>query len=148
MYNIEEIKRSEGLRLNAYKRKGDKWTIGYGSTYYKDNSLVKEGDVITREEAENLLRYKLEHEYIPQLKKLIKSNLNVQQWSALLSLIYNIGYGNLKQSDLLEYINQNPNDEHISFEWQRTCIRIGSRFERGLRLRRKREVKLYLSEAQ
>lgn len=41
MYNLDEIKNSEGLELIAYKRKGDVWTIGYGSTYYEDNTRIK-----------------------------------------------------------------------------------------------------------
>ena len=83
--DLSEIKKSEGLELKAYKRKGDVWTIGYGSTYYKDNTRVKQGDVITKEQAEELLWYKVEKEYLPQLKKLVKVPLNDNQLSALLS---------------------------------------------------------------
>jgi len=63
--NLEEIKSSEGLELKAYKRKGDVWTIGYGSTYYEDNTRIKPGDVITKERAESLLKSKVEKEYLP-----------------------------------------------------------------------------------
>lgn len=50
---IELIKRSEGLRLEAYPdpSSGDEpWTIGYGHT-----RGVKKGDRITRDEAEDFL---------------------------------------------------------------------------------------------
>ena len=143
--NLTEIKNSEGLELKAYKRKGDVWTIGYGSTYYEDNSRIKEGDVITTERAESLLKLKVEKEYLPQLKSIIKANLNDNQLSALLSLIYNIGAGNLKKSALPGIINKNPNSETIRNVWLTQNIRVGSQFERGLRLRRKREVDLYFS---
>ena len=143
--DLSEIKRSEGLELKAYKRKGDVWTIGYGSTYYEDNSRIKEGDVITTERAESLLKLKVEKEYLPQLKSIIKANLNDNQLSALLSLIYNIGAGNLKKSALPGIINKNPNSETIRNVWLTQNIRVGSQFERGLRLRRKREVDLYFS---
>ena len=144
--NLTEIKNSEGLELKAYKRKGDVWTIGYGSTYYEDNTRIKQGDVITLERAESLLKLKVEKEYLPKLKSIIKANLNDNQLSALLSLIYNIGAGNLKKSALPGIINKNPNSETIRNVWLTQNIRIGSQFEKGLRLRRKREVDLYLSE--
>lgn len=143
--NLQEIKNSEGLELKAYKRKGDVWTIGYGSTYYEDNSRVKQGDVITLERAELLLKLKIEKEYLPQLKSIIKSNLNDNQLSALLSLIYNIGAGNLRKSSLPGIINLDPNSATIRNVWLTQNIRIGSQFEKGLRLRRKREVDLYFS---
>ncbi len=143
--NLTEIKNSEGLELKAYKRKGDVWTIGYGSTYYEDNTRIKQGDVITLERAESLLKLKVEKEYLPQLKSIIKANLNDNQLSALLSLIYNIGAGNLKKSALPGIINKNPNSETIRNVWLTQNIRVGSQFEKGLRLRRKREVGLYFS---
>ena len=141
--DLSEIKRSEGLELKAYKRKGDVWTIGYGSTYYEDNSRIKEGDVITAERAESLLKLKVEKEYLPQLKRLVKVPLNDAQMSAMLSLIYNIGAGNLRKSKLLGLVNNNPNDLAIKAQWLITNIRVGSQFEKGLRLRRMREVELY-----
>ena len=141
--NLDEIKRSEGLELKAYKRKGDVWTIGYGSTYYEDNSRIKQGDVITAERAESLLKFKVEKEYLPQLKRLVKVPLNDNQLSAMLSLIYNIGAGNLRKSKLLILVNNNPNDLAIKPQWLVTNIRVGSQFEKGLRLRRMREVELY-----
>ncbi len=141
--DLSEIKNSEGLELKAYKRKGDVWTIGYGSTYYEDNSRIKEGDVITAERAESLLKLKIEKEYLPQLNKLVKVPLNNNQQSALLSLLYNIGYGNLSKSTLLEIINRKMDNKNIKEVWEITKIRVGSQFERGLRLRRKREIALY-----
>lgn len=141
--DLSEIKRSEGLELKAYKRKGDVWTIGYGSTYYEDNSRIKEGDVITTERAESLLKLKVEKEYLPQLKRLVKVVLNDNQMSAMLSLIYNIGASNLNRSKLLILVNNNPNDLAIKAQWLITNIRLGSQFEKGLRLRRMREVELY-----
>ena len=63
--------------------------------------------------------------------------------SAMLSLIYNIGAGNLRKSKLLILVNNNPNDLAIKAQWLITNIRVGSQFEKGLRLRRMREVELY-----
>lgn len=69
--------------------------------------------------------------------------LNDNQFSAMLSLIYNIGVGNLLKSNLLRLVNKNPNDASIKDAWLVQNIRIGSQFEKGLRSRRKREVELY-----
>ena len=90
-----------------------------------------------------MLWYKIEKEYLPQLKKQVKVPLNNNQLSALLSLIYNIGAGNLKRSNVLILINEDPNDEDISIIWENTHIRKNSQFEKGLRARRKREIELY-----
>lgn len=141
--DLSEIKKSEGLELKAYKRKGDVWTIGYGSTYYKDNTRIKQGDVITKEQAEDLLLYKVNNEYLPQLNSVVKVELNENQKSALLSLLYNIGIGNLKKTKLLYLINKNTNDIAIKPLWLTQYIRAGTQFEKGLRARRKREVELY-----
>ena len=62
---IELIKHFEGLRLTAYVCIGGKPTIGYGSTYYEDGSRVNLGDVITLQQANELLMnilYQLERD--------------------------------------------------------------------------------------
>ena len=46
------IKKFEGCEYNAYKCAANVWTIGYGHT--KD---VKEGDSITKEEANSMLMH-------------------------------------------------------------------------------------------
>ena len=143
--NLQEIKLSEGFESKAYKRNGDVWTYGYGSTYKLDGTRVRQGDIITRQDAEILLKTKIEKEYLPQLKSLVKVVLNDNQRDALISLIYNIGAGNLRKSALLKLINNNPNDIAIKQQWVLTNIRIGSQFEKGLRARRKRESDLYFS---
>ena len=41
------IRKYEGCRLTAYLCPANKWTIGWGSTFYEDGSVVKKGDKIT-----------------------------------------------------------------------------------------------------
>ncbi len=36
---------------------GGIWTIGYGNTRYQDGSSVRQGDTITRTEADDLFAY-------------------------------------------------------------------------------------------
>ena len=141
--DLTEIKKSEGLELKAYKKGTDKVTIGYGNTTYKDGSPIKLGDKITLQEAEDLLLWKVENEFLPPMMKLIKVPINENQKSALLSLAYNCGIGNLKKSQVLKKININPSDSTIKDTWLVTFIMKGTIFEKGLRARRKREAELY-----
>lgn len=141
--DLTEIKNSEGLELQAYKKGSDKVTIGYGNTTYKDGSPIKLGDKITLEEAEDLLKWKVENEFVPPMLKLIKVPINDNQKSALLSFVYNCGVTNFKKSQLLKKININPLDATIKDTWHISYINKGTIFEKGLRARRKREAELY-----
>ena len=48
---VSLIKKFEGCELESYKCPAGVWTIGYGYT-----KKVKEGDVISKEEAEKFMR--------------------------------------------------------------------------------------------
>ena len=90
---LDLIKHYEGLRLKAYLDPKI-WTIGYGSTYYPDNSRVEEGDVCTLEQAEEYLRDHIAKRVHPQLDLFIKRNsLNWSdnQFGAIYSFCYNLG---------------------------------------------------------
>ena len=145
MIDLTEIKKSEGLSLKAYKIANDKVTIGYGNTTYKDGSLVQLGDKITLQQAEDLLRWKVENEFLPPMMKLIKTPITENQKSALLSLVYNCGIGNFKKSQVLKKVNINPSDKTIRDTWKITFINKGTVFEKGLRSRRIRESDLYFT---
>ena len=96
---IELIKRFEGCRLKAYKCPAGVWTIGYGHT-----NNVRPDDVITQEEAEELLKRDIKvHE--DNVKRLVKSSLTQGQFNALVSFEYNIGYGAFANSTLLKLLN-------------------------------------------
>jgi lysozyme len=47
------IKKFEGCKLKAYKCPAGLWTISWGLTFYPDGTKVKEGDVITQQQAED-----------------------------------------------------------------------------------------------
>ena len=89
----------EGLRLSAYKCQAGVWTIGYGHT-----KAVTKGDVITEEKAEELLLDDLSI-FEKGVSSLVKVELNENQFSALVSLAFNIGLGNFQKSTLLRLIN-------------------------------------------
>ena len=80
------IKRFEGLRLTAYKDATGTLTIGYGHTG-KD---VREGQTITEEQAESLLRQDLKSsEYC--VEQAAQAHINQNQFDALVSFTFNVG---------------------------------------------------------
>ncbi|WP_312450056.1 lysozyme [Stutzerimonas nitrititolerans] len=93
------IKSFEGLRLSAYKCPADVWTIGYGTT-----AGVKEGQIITKERAEELLRDDVKR-FEDQVLRLVKVPLTQGQLDALVSFTYNLGAANLGNSTLLRLLN-------------------------------------------
>lgn len=96
---LELIKTYEGLRLKAYQDSVGVWTIGYGHT-----RTAKPGMTITAEEAEALLRQDLA-DAEKAVTRLVKVPLNDNQYSALVSFVFNLGSGNFAMSTLLKKIN-------------------------------------------
>jgi lysozyme len=67
-------------------------TIGYGSTYKMNGTEFKLGERITNQEAEDLLLYQLENDYLPPLQQIpYWDEMNDNQKSALISFAYNLG---------------------------------------------------------
>ena len=130
------IKKHEGCRLKAYKCPRGVWTIGYGHT-----NNVKPDDVITQDEAEELLKRDLKvHE--DNVKRVVKIALTQNQFDALVSFEYNVGYGAFANSTLLKLLNAgNYNGASKQFErW----VYAGDRVLEGLVKRRKEEKGLFL----
>lgn len=132
------IKEFEGLVLEPYSDVGGRLTIGYGH-------LIKPGEYFGRLQhpyAEQLLQndVKVAEAY---LKRYVKVPLNANQFSALVSLIYNIGPGNFRSSTLLEHINAGRMDKASKeiLRWER----VGRRKVQGLQRRRSAERKLFES---
>lgn len=85
------IKHFEGLRLTAYKCPAGVWTIGWGHT-----AGVKKGDVITEQQAQKLFESDMVI-YENYVNKLVKQQLNQNQFDALVSFCYNCGPANLQK---------------------------------------------------
>ena len=88
---VSLIKSFEGCRLKAYKCPAGVWTIGYGHT-----AGVKEGDIITQEQADEYLRNDLEKYEKAVLNYDDIYHFNQNQFDALVSFTYNCGATNLK----------------------------------------------------
>jgi lysozyme len=139
---IDLVKSSEGCELSAYKDTNGIPTIGYGATYYKDGSKVKIGDTITQEQAENLLNYHLTV-YDKHVTDVVTSNINQNQYNALVDFCYNCGMGNLDSSTLLKKVDANPMDPTIVIEFNKWVYDQKKNKLPGLITRRAKEASLY-----
>ena len=135
------IKRFEGCKLKAYKCPAGLWTISWGLTFYPDGTKVKEGDVITQQQAEDYFNAIVD-DFAKKVDALIKSNVSENNFSALVSFAYNVGMGNFQRSTLLKKVNANPKDKTIPAEF-RKWVRANGEVLKGLVRRREAEAKLY-----
>ena len=133
---INLITSFEGCSTKAYWDKyGKVWTIGYGHT----GPDVFEGQIITNQQAENLLKNDLKRfESYVNNKSYVPHILNQNQFDALVSFSYNCGQGNLKKlvanrtlPQIAEEITQYNKSKGV--------------YLKGLARRRKAEKKLFLS---
>ena len=135
------LKRFEGCRLKAYLCPANVWTIGYGNTFYEDGTKVKQGDVITQARAEQLAKNVVD-KFAVSVRALITQTLNENQFSACVSLAYNIGVGGFKKSSVLRKLNVNPQDQTIADSF-RVWNKGGGVVLKGLVNRREAEIQLY-----
>ncbi|MCW6023242.1 lysozyme [Serratia marcescens] len=96
---LELIKRFEGLFLQAYFCPANVLTIGYGHT-----ADVQIGKVITAEQADAFLQEDTAESEIA-VSQLVTVPLTQNQFDALVSFTFNLGYGNLRSSTLLKKLN-------------------------------------------
>jgi lysozyme len=141
---INLIKFFEGLELTAYKCSAGVWTIGIGTTIYKDGTKVKKGDIISEAFAIELFQNDIK-KFEKQVSSLLTTKVNQNQFDALVSFAYNLGGGALSGSTLLKKINKNPNDGTIIFEFEKWVNAGGVKLE-GLVKRRKAEAKHYFDK--
>ena len=135
------IKKFEGCRLKAYKCPANVWTIGYGNTFYENGIRVKEGDVITQQRAEELAKFIID-QFAVTIEPFIQKPLNDNQFSACVSLAYNIGTSGFKRSSVFKKLNINPNDPTIADSFK-LWNKGGGKVLAGLVKRREAEIALY-----
>lgn len=137
---LEIIKRNEGLRLDAYEDVVGVWTIGYGDT----GPDVKRGLRITEEEAERRLADRLAREFEPGVLAAIRpAPTTVNQFSAMVSLAYNIGVRAFTSSTVVRM--HKAGDYVAAAEAFNLWVKAGGRVYAGLVRRRQEEAELYLS---
>jgi lysozyme len=138
------IKRFEGLRLKPYLCSAGVPTIGYGSTYYINDLKVSLSDKeITKEVAEELLRYTVIKTYLPAVLSLCPTLDSPQKFAAILSWTYNLGVGALKSSTMRKKILQK--------DWTSTIVELkkwnkaAGKELAGLTIRRSAEAAVFQS---
>jgi lysozyme len=96
---LQLVKHFEGLRLTAYLDPVGLWTIGYGHT-----AGVRPGDTISEVEAERLLLSDLA-QFEAGVAGRAMVAVNENEFSALVSLAFNIGLANFARSSVLKRLN-------------------------------------------
>ena len=133
------IKKFEGFSDKEYICPAGKQTIGYGHGILPNENFA---EPMTRLEGELLLKKDLEPRE-SALNILVKVPINQNQFDALISLIYNIGVENFKQSTLLNFLNNKLFDK-IPEQFRRWKY-INKVVSKELLNRREEEIKLWLA---
>lgn len=136
----ELVKRFEGLRLEAYRCPAGILTIGYGST----GPHVRTGMVITPGEADRLLDKDLSRFEVGVEAMLCGCPTTEDEFSAMVSLSFNIGLGNFATSTLLKRhkVGNKTGAANAFLSW----VFANKQKLKGLVARREAERELYMGE--
>lgn len=143
----------EGFSAKPYKCPAGVWTIGYGSTYYPDGSLVQSGDApITRDQALSYLQNTVDKAIVPTLSTKIPTwgLMNNNQKAAIISFAYNLGtnfYGSEDFRSITKALSTKENWEYVP-KALLLYVNPGSPFEAGLTRRRQAEGELWNGRGQ
>ena len=140
---IEIVKSFEGLALRPYVCAGGVNSVGYGATRSRTGGPIDlDMEPITEAEAEALLIRDLESSE-GWVRRLIKTALTENQYSALTSFTFNVGAGALQRSTLRMKLNrgeyQGAADEFPKWKF------ANKRILAGLIRRRAAERSLFLT---
>lgn len=132
------IKMFEGCKLKCYDDAVGIPTIGYGHVIKSSDGI---GDEITQQEAFDLLA-----EDIEQAEKTVNSyihvNLNDNQFSALVCLVFNLG-GQVLRGSVGQYLN--AGDYEAAADAFLKWVYAGKTILKGLVKRREKERELFLT---
>ncbi|UJP67095.1 lysozyme [Mongoliitalea daihaiensis] len=140
---IQLLHHFENCRLTAYLCPARVWTIGWGNTRYEDGTPVRQGDTITQQRADQLFSNIL-RTFEQGVARLVRAQLNSNQFSALVSFAYNVGLGGFQRSQLLKRVNANPSDPAIRQKFL-NWTKAGGIRSNGLIRRRNAEADLYFN---
>lgn len=133
----------EGYRAKPYLCPAGVPTIGYGSTYYENGNKVElSHPPMSKEQAEQLLLFELNHTYLPGVLRQCPNLLQEKpgRLAAIVDFAYNLGVGRLQTSTLKRKI--------IAKDWEGAkeqlmlWTRGGGKVLPGLVKRRSAEVQL------
>lgn len=137
---VEEIARSEGCRLRAYRDVAGVWTIGWGETEGVTPIMVW-----TQEQADRQLCVRL-REFDEGVHALLTRPATSYQFGAMVSLAYNIGLAAFARSSVLAAHNRGDflSAARAFALWNKATINGRKQVVAGLTARRAREAALYL----
>jgi lysozyme len=134
----------EGLSLVPYLCSAKVPTIGYGATFYPSGKKVTMQDSpISLATAKWMLK-EIADKFATDVDKMIKANINQNQFNAIVSIAYNIGLAGLAKSSLLKKVNANPSDATIRNSFL-VWNKAGGKINNGLTKRRTKEANLYFT---
>lgn len=133
---VEMVKHFEGFVPVAEPDPVGIITYGYGETHG-----VREGDVITEQQASEQLQRRITEDYGYDVQRLVKAPLTQYEFDALSSWTYNLGPTNLASSTLLKKLNQGLYEE-VPEQIMRWNTAAGKTF-RGLTRRRAAESLMF-----
>ena len=137
---VDLIKQFEGCILKAYYCPAGRLTLGWGHT-----KNIEKGDVITQDEADDLLNHDVEM-IANQINILVRIKLNNNQLGALVSFAYNVGITALRNSTLLQKLNNGDvvgaGSEFL--KWNKATVNGKKVVLAGLTKRRAAERALFL----
>lgn len=147
---INLISEFEGMKTDAYwDDTGKVWTIGKGTTTYRDGTPVKKGDKISKEEADALMQDFVDTEIIPRLSETIPTwnEMSPNQQAALISFAYNMKngqnfYGRKGFETLTEAVSSVDNFKNVPAAL-RLYNKSGGKKLKGLVRRRNAEANLW-----
>lgn len=133
---VKLITEFEGFRSKAYQDPVGIWTIGYG--FIKG---VREGDVITREQADERLRKELT-EYEEGVIRATGGDVTQPEFDALVSFAFNVGVAGMSRSSVIKAHNRG--DRQSAARAFSLWNKAGGRVFAGLTRRRAAEAAVYL----
>lgn len=132
---VHMLKQGEALRLVRYRLGDGGWTIGYGR-YFADGS-AEPPERISADQAEAWFAEDIEARAARWVRAYVTVPLLQHEFDALVHMAFNLKPSSFKT--IANAVNAGESPEAAGLRY----IRAGTKLERGLRLRRGREVALY-----
>ena len=152
-HGLQLLKQWEGFKTKMYKDAAGLLTIGVGHLLKKDELAsctitilgvpVKYADGLSEEQVIALLGQDLEPAE-NAVKSDVKSELNQNQFDALVAFTFNVGTNAFADSTLLKMLNQG-NYDAVPEQFRR-WTKAGGKVIPGLVNRRENEIKLWLGQ--
>lgn len=110
-HGLRLIKEFEGFpRLKARLCEGNRWELGWGCTYYPDDTPVAEGDAIELPYATTMLQHALRVTE-DAVKRLVTVPISQHQFDGLCAFVYNVGEANAATSTVIRETNAGRRDD-------------------------------------